>query len=125
MSARARPCSSAPSMCASIFGGIRSRAYSGETSSASLVSMSTSSTGSLNFGRDLLRIEDVKQDHFVAAKAQRLDGVDDRLGLLVEIGNHHHDAAPAQELLKMDERLGEIGARAELRRARCACSRRA
>ena len=99
-------------MCASIRWRYSSRAYSGETSSEAWESsISTSSTGSRNFGLDLLGIEDVKQDHFVAAIAQRLDGFDDVLRLLIEIREHDHDAAAVQEILEMDERLDEIGAR--------------
>ena len=90
-------------------------AYSGETSSASCVSMSTSSTGSRNFGRISCGSRMWNSIDFVAVKPQRLDGLDDRLRLLVEIGDHDHDAAPLQELLEMKKRLGEIGARPELR----------
>ena len=56
----------------------------------------------------------MKQDHLVAAIAQRLDGADDLVRIGVEIGNHHHDAAPVQEILEVDKWLGEIRARARL-----------
>ena len=70
--------------------------------------------GLAKFRLDLLRIEHVEENHLIAAKAQRLDGLDDGVGLFVEIRKHHHDAAAVQEILKMDEGLGEIGARAGL-----------
>ena len=66
--------------------------------------------GLAEFGPHFLRIEDVKQNHFVAVEAQRFDGADDVLGRFVKIGNEHDDPAAAQELLEMVERLGEIGA---------------
>ena len=64
---------------------------------------------------DLLRIQHVQQDHFVAPEPQRLYRLDDRLRLLVKIGKNDHDAAPVQELLKVHKWLGEIGVSADFR----------
>ena len=102
-------------MCASILRRYSLRAYSGETSSDLVVfSMIEEQHGVAELRLDLLRIEHMKQDHFIAAIAQRLDGLDDDVRVLVEIRHHHHDAAPVQEILEVDERLGEIGVRPDL-----------
>ena len=103
-------------MCASILRRYSLRAYSGETSiAAPAFSMSTSSTGSRNFGLISCGSSMWNSTTSLPLIAQRLDGLDDRSGLLVKIGDHHHDAAAVQEILKMHERLGEIGMRARLR----------
>ena len=61
-------------------------------------------------------------------ETQRRDGVNDRLRILVEIGDDDGDAAPMQEILKVLERLCKIRARPWLgplqpgeSRASCPC----
>src|SRR5581483_6377281 len=46
---------------------------------------------------ELRGIEDVKDDQIVAEKLQRLDRVEDVVGLLVEVRDQHDDAAALEE----------------------------
>ncbi len=66
--------------------------------------------GPFKLGTHILGVEDVEQDHLVAVEAQRLDGADDALGRLPEVGDDQHHAAALQELLEVAHGLGEIGA---------------
>src|SRR3954462_15860581 len=66
--------------------------------------------GAIEYGANLLRVEDMKQHHFIAAKAQWLDGEHDGFRVFVEIGDDDGDAATVQEFLEMVQRFGEIGA---------------
>jgi hypothetical protein len=88
-------------------------------------SMSSSSTGSRNFGAISFGSSTWKQHHFIAAEAQRLDGLDDLFRLFVEIRDHEHDAARLQEFLEVDERAWRNRCACRLRpfrwRAACAC----
>ena len=94
---RFAPGPSAPGCASRSYPGIRAWRTPGETSSDDAAfSMSTSSTGSRNFGAISCGSSTWKRITLVAAMPQRLHGVDDDLGRLVEIRNHHHDAAPAQ-----------------------------
>src|SRR5579862_4971171 len=61
---------------------------------------------------DLLRIENVEQDHLVAVEAKRSDSVHNRFRVLIKIRNHNCDAAPMERILKVPERLGKISPRA-------------
>ncbi len=60
---------------------------------------------------DFHGVENVEQNHFVAAVTQGLYNFDDLLGLFVKIRNDYDYAAPFQELLKVEEGLGEVRAR--------------
>src|SRR5215469_9914333 len=64
---------------------------------------------------DLLRIEHMEQDHFIPAIPQRLDSLDDSLGLFVKIRQYNDEAAPMLKVLEMNKRLDEIGAYARPR----------
>ena len=101
-------------MCASIFGAISCFHIFGNHFDLLIGFEIDEDRRALHDRPDLLRIENMKQNHFVAVKAQRRDGVDNGFRILVEIGDHDRDAAPMEEILKMLERLGKIGARARL-----------
>src|SRR5579859_3826373 len=45
---------------------------------------------------NLLRIEDVKEDDLISAKAQGSDCPDDSRGILIEVGDQNCDAAPVE-----------------------------
>ena len=77
---RRAPSTPSASICASILRRYSLRAYSGETSSDCVGVLHVDEQhGIAKFRLDLLRVEQVEQDDFVAAIAQRLDGLDDRL----------------------------------------------
>ncbi len=57
----------------------------------------------------------MKQDHLIAAEAQRLNRFDDDGRIFVKVRDHHHHAAAVQEILEVHKWLSEIGARAGVR----------
>ena len=57
---------------------------------------------------DLLRVEDVEHDQVVAEEAQRLDRVEDRVGLVVEIGDEQQDAAALEVLGHLVQRRAQV-----------------
>src|SRR6516162_6218817 len=57
---------------------------------------------------DLLRIKNLKEDHFVAAETQWRDVGHDRFRLLIEVRNDDGDTSPMKGILKVPERLGKI-----------------
>src|ERR1700728_984977 len=57
----------------------------------------------------LLWIENMKQNHFVATKAQRRDLIHNGFRFLVKVRDQDRNAPPMQRILEMLERLGKIG----------------
>ncbi len=50
---------------------------------------------------NLIGVQDVEQNHFIAADSQQRCSRDNSLRLVPEIGNYHHDSAPVRQFEKM------------------------
>src|SRR5215469_1684378 len=61
---------------------------------------------------NLLRIKNLKEDHFIAAETQWRYVGNYRLRLLIEVRNDNGDTSPMQGVLEVLERLGKICLRA-------------
>src|SRR3984885_15613554 len=59
---------------------------------------------------NLLPVQHMEQHNLAAVKAQRFDGLHNRLGGLIEIRDDHYYPTPAQELLKVRQWLCEVRA---------------